>query len=119
MNGTEYSSRKVSCQQTHRKRPPQRERAQAQAAAKPRGTLASMKRCLIVLVVTCAAVVHGQTPSDEAAVRATIAAYVEAREHTDPRAVEVLFTEDADQLVSTGEWRKGRAAVVTGTVAST
>ena len=58
-------------------------------------------------------------PPDSAAVRSTVAAYVEARQHTDPAAVEALFTADADQLVSTGEWRKGRPAVVAGTVAST
>src|ERR1019366_8396139 len=31
---------------------------------------------------------------------------------------EALFTADADQLVSSGEWRKGRDAVVRGTMAS-
>jgi ketosteroid isomerase-like protein len=33
--------------------------------------------------------------------------------------VESLFTSDADQLVSSGEWRKGRDDVVKGTLAST
>jgi uncharacterized protein (TIGR02246 family) len=33
--------------------------------------------------------------------------------------VESLFTSDADQLVSSGEWRKGRDAVVRGSMAST
>ncbi len=56
--------------------------------------------------------------SDEAAVRAVVAKYVDARERIDPKAVEPLFTEDADQLVSSGEWRKGREAVVKGSMAS-
>ena len=44
--------------------------------------------------------------------------YVDARERIDPQAVEALFTSDADQLVSSGEWRKGRDAVVRGAMAS-
>ena len=56
--------------------------------------------------------------SDDAAMRAIVQRYVDAREHRDPKAVEALFTADADQLVSSGEWRKGRDAVVTGTMAS-
>ncbi len=56
--------------------------------------------------------------SDEAAIREVIKNYVDARERIDPKAVEQLFTSDADQLVSSGEWRKGRAAVVRGTMAS-
>jgi uncharacterized protein (TIGR02246 family) len=55
---------------------------------------------------------------DDAAIRAIVQRYVDAREHRDPKAVEALFTTDADQLVSSGEWRKGRDAVVSGTMAS-
>lgn len=56
--------------------------------------------------------------SEEAAIREVIKNYVDARERIDPKAVEQLFTTDADQLVSSGEWRKGREAVVRGTMAS-
>lgn len=56
--------------------------------------------------------------NEDAAIRAVVAKYVDARERIDPQAVEQLFTSDADQLVSSGEWRKGRAAVVKGTMAS-
>ncbi|MBI1765905.1 MAG: SgcJ/EcaC family oxidoreductase [Acidobacteria bacterium] len=56
--------------------------------------------------------------NDEAAIRAVVQQYVDARERLDPKAVEQLFTSDADQLVSSGEWRKGREAVVRGTLAS-
>ncbi len=58
------------------------------------------------------------TGKDEAAIRGLVQQYVDAREQKDPHAVEALFTGDADQLVSTGEWRKGRAAVVKGVMAS-
>ena len=55
---------------------------------------------------------------DEAAIRKVVQQYVDARESMDAHAIEALFTSDADQLVSTGEWRKGRSEVVRGTMAS-
>jgi uncharacterized protein (TIGR02246 family) len=55
---------------------------------------------------------------DETAIREVVAKYVDARERIDPKATEALFTADADQLVSSGEWRKGREAVVSGSMAS-
>lgn len=58
-----------------------------------------------------------QSP-DEAAIRDVVKKYVDAREQKDPKAIEALFTADADQLVSSGEWRKGRSEVVRGTLAS-
>src|SRR5690242_9910146 len=56
--------------------------------------------------------------SGETMIRELVQKYMDARESQDPRAVEALFTSDADQLVSTGEWRKGRSEVVRGTLAS-
>jgi uncharacterized protein (TIGR02246 family) len=56
--------------------------------------------------------------SDEAAVRALVGRYVNARDARDPAVVESLFTADADQYTTTGEWRRGRAQVVTGTAES-
>jgi uncharacterized protein (TIGR02246 family) len=56
--------------------------------------------------------------ADDAAVRGVVASYVDARERRDPKALAALFTVDADQLVSTGEWRRGREAVVSGGLAS-
>jgi uncharacterized protein (TIGR02246 family) len=55
---------------------------------------------------------------EEVAIRELVQKYVDARENKDARAIEALFTSDADQLVSTGEWRKGRSEVVRGTLAS-
>jgi uncharacterized protein (TIGR02246 family) len=54
----------------------------------------------------------------EAEIYDLVRRYVEAREKRDPKAIEALFTADADQLVSSGEWRRGREAVVKGTLAS-
>ncbi len=59
-----------------------------------------------------------QPGTEEAAVRLVVQKYVEAREKQDPAATEALFTGDADQLVSSGEWRRGRPEVVKGTMAS-
>jgi uncharacterized protein (TIGR02246 family) len=58
-------------------------------------------------------------PRDEDAIRGIVKAYLDARDRGDAEGVRALFTEDADQLVSSGEWRKGREAIVAGTLAST
>ena len=76
-----------------------------------------MRVFLMILIVAVPST--AQRPSkDESAVRELVARYVDARERRDPKSVEALFTADADQLVSSGEWRKGLDAVVRGTMAS-
>lgn len=55
--------------------------------------------------------------TDEAAVRAIVQSYVDARELWDPATIDALFTADADQHTSSGEWRD-RAALVAGMLAS-
>ena len=55
---------------------------------------------------------------DEQSVRAVVKKYVDARDRADADAIRALFTDDADQLTSSGEWRKGRDALVQGTLAS-
>ena len=56
--------------------------------------------------------------ADEAALRAVVQKYVDAREAKDPKAIGALFTADADQLVSDGTWRRGRDALVRGMLES-
>jgi uncharacterized protein (TIGR02246 family) len=51
-------------------------------------------------------------------VRNLVRAYVDARERRDAAAIGALFTDDADQLTSSGEWRRGRDEVVRGALAS-
>lgn len=58
------------------------------------------------------------TSPDETAVRELIRRYVNARELKDPAAIEALFTADADQYTTSGEWRRGRGQVVPGTLES-
>ena len=79
-----------------------------------------MRLRIIPVLLAAAAALSGQTPQagDEAAIRDLVKQYVDAREKIDPQAVEKLFTPDADQLVSSGEWRKGRPEVVKGSIAS-
>jgi uncharacterized protein (TIGR02246 family) len=74
--------------------------------------------CVLMLGVTAWARQATNRATDEAAVKDVVKRYVEAREHADAAAVAALFTADADQLVSSGEWRRGRDEVVKGTLAS-
>jgi uncharacterized protein (TIGR02246 family) len=72
----------------------------------------------IVIVFLAALPLFSQKSADETGVRELVARYVDARENRDAKAIGELFTPEADQLVSSGEWRKGRPAVVRGTLAS-
>ena len=56
--------------------------------------------------------------NDEAAVREVVKNYVDARDRSAAKDIEALFTADADQLTSSGEWRRGRDEIVRGTLAS-
>ena len=58
------------------------------------------------------------SPTDDTAVRELVKRYNNAREANDPKAIAALFVADADQLVSSGEWRRGRDVVVKGAMAS-
>ena len=71
-----------------------------------------------VFVLLTAVSPSAQSPADDAAIRDVVQRYVDAREARDPEAVAALFTADADQLVSSGEWRRGRDVLVKGTMAS-
>ena len=86
-----------------------------------------MRRAFAVIAVSCVLglsvqfVTAGLAQSrggDEAAVREVVANYVAARERGDAAGVAAVFTEHADQLTSSGEWRRGRDELVRGTLAS-
>jgi uncharacterized protein (TIGR02246 family) len=75
---------------------------------------------LAVLIVALLAAPQSTPPAaDEAAVRDLVSQYANGREKGDPAAVAALFTADADQLVSSGEWRRGRDVLVKGVLSST
>jgi uncharacterized protein (TIGR02246 family) len=63
--------------------------------------------------------ITAQPAKDDETIRGVVKNYIDARDRDDAKAVAALFTPDADQLVSSGEWRKGRDEVVKGTLAST
>ena len=73
--------------------------------------------CVLFAVAAAGSAVARQ-PNDQV-VKDVVANYVNAREARDAAAVAALFTPDADQLVSSGEWRRGRDQVVSGSLAST
>jgi uncharacterized protein (TIGR02246 family) len=76
--------------------------------------------CGLMLVAT-PATAQAPVPGaavDETAVRDLIGRYVAARELKDPKAVEALFTADADQYTTSGDWRRGQAQIVAGTARS-
>lgn len=95
-------------------------------AAHPAAYDARMSRSLLrvvfavwwLVVVLAVPPAWAQSPAETAAVKALVARYVDARERRDPQALSAVFAADADQLVSSGEWRRGRDAVVQGGLAS-
>ena len=80
-----------------------------------------MSRLLVVALLVAGSTGAPQAQAGlprEAEIYDLVRRYVAAREARDPKAIEALFTADADQLVSSGEWRRGRDAVVKGSLAS-
>ncbi len=70
------------------------------------------------LVLALAALTCVQAADDTAAIKDVVRRYVDARESRDPKSIGELFAADADQLVSNGEWRRGRDTLVKGMLAS-
>jgi|SRR5687768_782911 uncharacterized protein (TIGR02246 family) len=69
---------------------------------------------LLAATVPAAAQTSPAGAADEAAVRDIVQRYTRARELNDPKAIAALFTTDADQFTSSGEWRRGVDALVKG-----
>jgi uncharacterized protein (TIGR02246 family) len=65
--------------------------------------------------IVCAA---PATATSEDAIRQLVSRYVEVRNNKDIAALRELFTPDADQLVSTGQWRRGLDNLIQGAMAS-
>lgn len=78
-----------------------------------------MWQTAFVLVMLSAVGAWAQAPpGDEAGVRAVIARYMDARASKDPTSIAALFTTDADQRTTSGEWRRGVDRMVTGMLQS-
>ena len=77
-------------------------------------------RILATMVFTALMAVAGvaQAPGgsggDEAAIRQVVQQHDDARNRSDWKALGALFTQDAEQLTSAGEWRRGRAEIEKG-----
>ena len=52
--------------------------------------------------------------ADDAAIRRVLQQHDDTRNKADWKAMGALFTDDAEQLTSAGEWRKGRAEIEKG-----
>jgi uncharacterized protein (TIGR02246 family) len=77
-----------------------------------------MKIAACLLFVQVLTAQPGGKSGEEAAVREMVKRYADARDVSDPKAIAALFTDAADQLVSDGEWRRGKDALVRGMLAS-
>jgi uncharacterized protein (TIGR02246 family) len=81
----------------------------------------TLLRSCLMLFIMGVATLHAQPASSDAgdrAVREVIAQYMTARNEKNVEAIRSLFTPDADQLVSTGEWRRGLNELTRGMMAS-
>ena len=73
------------------------------------------------LVAVLATASHAQTAdraADEAAIRGVIQAFLDTREANDAAAQGALLTADVDQQQTSGNTRRGREAVVSGSLAT-
>ena len=57
---------------------------------------------------------QGTGGGDDAAIRAVLQKHDDTRNKADWKAMGALFTDDAEQLTSAAEWRKGRAEIEKG-----
>lgn len=78
-------------------------------------------RTAIVIVFTLAQAVstvaqaQSTSSADDAAIRRVLQQHDDARNSRDWKVLSELFTQDAEQLTSSGDWRKGRAQIEKGT----
>jgi uncharacterized protein (TIGR02246 family) len=79
--------------------------------------LAALVLCSIA-TLPAIALNAARSSDDDAAIREVVRKYVDAREQRAPNLLAALFTEDADQITTSGEWRRGRDNVVRGALAS-
>lgn len=77
-------------------------------------------RNLTIALLLVRAVGFAQVMKDNSdkEIRQVIQRYMDARNHIDVAALRQLFTPDADQLVSTGQWRRGLDNLIEGATAS-
>src|SRR6185295_4076635 len=80
-----------------------------------------MLRTLAVLLFALPALCFAQSANhsaDETAIRAVVNAFLDTRDKNDPVALAALMTADVDQQQTSGNVRRGRDAVVKGSLAT-
>jgi uncharacterized protein (TIGR02246 family) len=73
----------------------------------------------LLLLAALSLPMAAQSAKDDSDIRTLVKSYMEFRDRADAVALAGIFVADVDQLVSSGEWRKGRDELVKGTIAST
>jgi uncharacterized protein (TIGR02246 family) len=73
---------------------------------------------LVVLGSPLPAAAQADRAADEAAIRGVIKAFIDTREANDAAALAALLTADVDQRQTSGNTRRGRDAVVSGSLAT-
>jgi uncharacterized protein (TIGR02246 family) len=73
---------------------------------------------LAVVAAPAASAQSGDRAADEAAIRGVIQAFLDTREADDAAALGALLTADVDQQQTSGNVRRGREAVVEGSLAT-
>ena len=76
--------------------------------------IVAMMLFTVVMAVAGMAQEPGGSGGDEAAIRQVVQQHDDARNKADWKALGALFTQDAEQLTSAGEWRRGRAEIEKG-----
>lgn len=80
-----------------------------------------MRKYLAIMLLAAAPLAFAQVAdraADEAAIRKVIQAFLDTREANDSAALGALLTADVDQQQTSGNTRRGREAVVSGSLAT-
>lgn len=73
---------------------------------------------LVAVVAQTASAQSADRAADEAQIRGVIQAFLDTREANDPVALGALLTADVDQQQTSGNTRRGREAVVSGSLST-
>jgi uncharacterized protein (TIGR02246 family) len=79
---------------------------------------ASTAAALVAVFATASHAQNANRAADEAAIRGVIQAFLDTREANDVAALGALLTADVDQQQTSGNTRRGREAVVSGSLAT-
>src|SRR4029078_9560946 len=72
----------------------------------------------LLLAPAAALAQGGEHAAEEKAIKAVIQEFLDARDANDPKRVAAVLTADADQQQTSGERRRGRDAVVKGSLST-